>query len=588
MDSSINRFEADDGLRKYSFAEGKGRNVVYCLLYLLLVIALILISNAYLVFLPDDKKLDIFSLAHLVFYGAARTEGYQVTSITFSMVMTAIFVVIVVISAWRGVWIGVSQERRFREQSSFSLDVGRRLREVLRTGVASTASGGNPTTSLLEPLRQMFGSRTPPTLAERDPMGRRWRDIESILEVEDLGQVSRKLALLPRELDGDRPAIASMNLYLMITLFAGIVGTFVGLMFFVVSPEIQDALENIQGSKELKNIFLSFQPAFASSLIAYSSYVFVRYRRDRADESFQVAVNDFNAEIQRPLKDLLHQVVGKEMVSLSPADAAMIKSVVEQVESVEKTLDTIAGNLRDLGDDLKMTAEQLDGAVTALTSQFGRFATSIHQTTSSWQEASDTFTETTAVFREAAANQLVDLRSALNEMGSVLSGNAKEIGSKFGNIQQQLENAVEKMSSALGGLDASLERVSENTAQNEEARAALETLIGDIKGHAAQLAESGRLLQAEIGALPSMVKPIVDGAIKNTADQAGLITKGLADLNVTIHQTNDRIGDYASRLAGGANGRDLLSVLDSLDRKIGNGTEWFQDGSLDTSEPPAS
>lgn len=504
--------------------------------------------------------------------------------------ITMLFATAVIVSSLWGIWKGRVLCRWFRGHSEICRDDAEFLQALDRcaktfaTGRDGDAYG--PLGSLIEQRYEEI--RDVPDqdfIKKNDPLYQRIYEIKFVLksQIED-SQKTVKLTDLPREMDGDRPLVARLNGILMITLFAGIIGTFVGLMQFIVSPELAQALNRAlndpgdgpqNSAEKLDRIFHAFQPAFFSSLLAYTSYIFVRYERDSLDEAFQAAAADFNAYVQRPLKTRLKEFRPDSYVDFSATAAAKLNGLADRLESVHGALDStsqtmnqVATNfqsaLKNAVDDMQVSAQTLESASTQLGRQFTPFATALSEASTEWQRSTTAFRETFEAFNDTASDLQANLRQSIHEIDGTLTACATQLGEASARMQQHMQTAAQELSKATAGVEDLLTDLKDSAQAGDRTREAFDQTLASVQSLVANLQET-------VDQLPATLRPGIDRLAQSNDTLAERIANSVDGLHAEVREAARQVGHCAAHLAPDEDGTALASLVSRIDQRLANG-----------------
>jgi predicted nucleic acid-binding Zn-ribbon protein len=394
------------------------------------------------------------------------------------------------------------------------------------------------------------------------PIADRIEYLDSILDRpdDDLEAVGEKLARVPRELSGERPRVAFFTFCVSAILFVGIIGTFFGLIKFIASNELRaviDALiKQARPGAELGSIFRGFEPAFGSSLIAYVSYIFARYMRDRADEAFLSSADLFGRQVQSELVNIFYKSNVKEIVDLSPTARSDLAKIVEAIrESTAKTADlqsryaALEGAVAQLREELAGTLERFDGSVAGLTNQVGGLSAHLDSAGKAWGAANEAWRETTTRFTDQIGGQITTFRRAI------------------GAVETSLAKAHEDMAGAMADLMGGLNETV--TATREESARLSKTLGGAGKG----LEDSLGKAATTVGLSMSRAGAAFEGRMVEASDRLaehleknteGLIAHVFDSSDQAVRPFSTALEDFRAKIEAAT--RDVVEHLEESQR----------------------
>lgn len=305
----------------------------------------------------------------------------------------------------------------------------------------------------------------------RDAVQAGWEDPVTIRT--NLDRLSQRLE--------EPPALRFINqTFVNILLFTGIIGTFYGLVQLVSSETMYSLLDAFRDSgalrtAELGDLFLGFETAFGSSLVAYLSYIVGRMTLDLTDEAFDATASFTVARVQDGLarafsygKILAHVDLDPESKRLLRDNVAELRSLVESSATLNQSLAELLPQLGSAATTLRQAMEDAE----ALTRQI---SASVESAKSDWQAASDSFSATTERFfgtTERFIGKADELLQSIATSSTTMTQSATELKDSVALIrevwQQNMSALAAQLSIAVNEFTANLNHFSSSWAHQVE------------------------------------------------------------------------------------------------------------------------
>jgi hypothetical protein len=424
------------------------------------------------------------------------------------------------------------------------------------------------------------------------PLTRRMRELKEIFRFPQENHLTATLlATLPRSLSGG-PVLRALDHGLVVTLlFAGIIGTFFGLMEFVTGPHLADFLNatmkpslvySTQGGHLLEGLGV----AFSANLIAYILYVAARLLLDFHEDEYENLAAQFIEGVQGSLVAKFPERFNVGSVNLTEGSSQALRKTADAMGAAANDLRPAAEAILAASGEAARTIERAavltkatEAAIEAFAIQVQKSISATEAATAGWLAMQCDFRETTQSAGETMAKLIGAVADAaagidratgrIDEALTAATARATAIGSEIAGQVARQGQAFQVAGEVLIG---QIEAVGDAMKKPMDRYEAISTdMAAAVRETAAARKTLDTVITTVVQAFERQNRATETGWIERQAQEKaihGQLLQALTDL----HSRMDLLGSGQAKIADflyAPKNHNVLGLLHEVDSKLG-------------------